>query len=68
MSEEKKLWVPGQKMPDRVKQLSLMMFIEVFKARFARPEVFKEWSYEVFYRQCIEMAETIYKIENEEKR
>lgn len=68
MSEPRKLWTPGQKMPPRVAQMAFALFAEHFKASFTNRQVADEWrDDEKVYRRCVQMAETIYKIENEEK-
>lgn len=57
---DKKIWVPSKKLPDRVKNLALQLFIEEFKSQPNWEGTEKE------YRRCLEAAQIIYRIENED--
>lgn len=67
---EKKIWTPGQKLPDRVKQIALLLFLERWKTstagRAQLPDIVAETGQA--YRMCIEAAKAIYEVEMEEQK
>lgn len=60
-----KIWTPGQKLPERVKQIALMLFIECWKSWWVRDDSWPTEE-EQTYRDCINTAQMIHRIEQEE--
>ncbi len=62
---KQKLWTPDQKVPESVRKMAFLFFLEMWKAAFINrtpPELNQSGA---AYRDCIEVAKTIHKIDAE---
>lgn len=60
------IWTPGKKLPDAVKAMARLLFIEHWKATLTNQRAMDEWKPDTAYRWCIETAKIVLKIEDEE--
>lgn len=65
-----KLWTPDQKLPEGVRKMAWLLFLEAWKGFQLREddEVLEDFKFEHMFRHCIEMAKAVTKIlgENDE--
>ena len=70
MTEEKQLLVPPEPIPENVKRMAWLLFLEVWKQLMAGEgdvEINQESDVEPAYKVCLETARTIYELEQPEK-
>jgi hypothetical protein len=63
-----KIWVPGMKLPERVKELAAVFFVEAWKSTLARGLdviTFRD-NAEKNYQDCVAMARVLVEIDNTE--
>lgn len=61
---KQKLWTPDQKVPESVRKMAFLFFLESTKARLNNPTIEKADS-EKEYRACIELAKMIHRVDAE---
>lgn len=61
-ADKKQLWVPDEKIPERVKQMAWTLFVETYKSHVAGHG---SWpGDEETYRGCLNKARIVFKIES----
>lgn len=60
-----KLWTPDQKIPESVRKMAFLFFLEMFKASFLAEKEPNEWNAEINYRECLELAKIIHMVDAE---
>lgn len=60
-----KIWTPDQKVPENVRKMAFLFFMECFKANQADLENDFHLGEEATYRDCIETAKMIYRVDAE---
>lgn len=66
----KQIWTPGQKLPERVKELAAVFFVEAWKSALVKNAnlvEFRDNAAET-YQGCITMARTLVEIDNTDVR
>ncbi len=59
---KQKLWTPDQKVPESVRKMAFLFFLEAMKSFLATKE---SWDVKRTYRECIATAKTIHEIDAE---
>jgi ribonucleotide reductase beta subunit family protein with ferritin-like domain len=63
---KQKLWTPDQKVPESVRKMAFLFFLEHLKASFSNRQVADEWITDKdVYRRCIAMAKSVHEVDAE---